>query len=384
MLTEKELEAAVKRIIDRLDEVNQLYVKKIAAQVSKIGELNATSINRLIVMSEMGADIRVISRQLARATALNIQDIYTIYQKALTDCYTDPRFRTILRRRPLSPMQNARLTQMAQNVSTQTANAMWNLSNTTSIMPGYKDAVDRAITAVSSGGMSYSEAARDIIKGIGYSGLQVQYESGYHRRLDTAVRQNIIDGVNQINQNASLAMGEALGFDAVEISAHANSAPDHEPVQGRVLLKDEFDKMQAGQSFVDVDGNRYEGFRRPIGEWNCMHIAMAFSTQHSIRRYTEDQLRRWKEDNAIGCDIGGRHYSTYQARQLMRRLETDVRREKDAANAARLNGNDMDARKAHQKTINALTAKYYAVAQVAGLTPRGARLSVYGFKAVKI
>lgn len=384
MLTERELEAVIKRITDRLDEVNRLYIQKIAAQLLKIGELNATSINRIIVMTEMGADIREINRELATATAMNIRDLYAIYQAALTETYTDPRFKTALQSHPLSAEQNARLTQFAQNVSTQTAQAMINLSNTTVVAQTYQDAVDKAITATSAGLASYQEAARDIIHELGYNGLQVYYESGYHRRLDTAVRQNIIDGVNQINQNASLAMGEALGFDAVELSAHAHSAPDHEPVQGRVFLKAEFEKMQAGQDFYDVDGNHYEGFARPIGEWNCMHIAMGFSTQHSKRRYSDEQLKQWKVENAQGCEIGGKHYTTYQAQQLMRQLETKVRREKDAANAARLNGNDMEARRAAQKKINALSKQYYAVAKAAGLTPRSARLSVEGFRMVKV
>lgn len=335
-------------------------------------------------MTDMGADIREISRELAQATAMNIRDVYMIYQAALTDCYTDPRFRLALQTQPLTPEQNARLTQFAQNVSTQTAQTMMNLSNTTSIMPKYKEAVDRAITATSTGLTSYKEAVRDIVRELGYNGLQVYYESGYHRRLDTALRQNIIDGVNQINQNVSLAIGEALGYDAVEISAHANSAPDHELVQGRVLPKAEFEKMQAGLDFCDIDGNSYSGFKRAIGEWNCMHIAVAFSTQHSVRRYTDEQLKQWKDDNARGCDINGKHMTIYQARQLMRQLETEVRREKDAANAARLNGNDMEARRSHQKTINALTKQYYAVAQTAGLRARGDRLSVEGFRMVKI
>lgn len=384
MLTEKELEAAIKRITDRLTEVNQLYIKKIAAQLSKIGELNATSINRIVVMVEMGANIQEVSAELAQATTQNVRDIYAIYQKALSDSYTDPRFRAALQSQPLTPAQNDRLTWFARNVATQTAQAMVNLSNTTAIAQPYQEALDKAIVAVSMGGMSYTEAARDIIRELGYNGLRVQYESGYHRRLDSAVRQNIIDGVNQINQNASLAMGEMLGYDAVELSAHLNSAPDHEPVQGRVFLLKEFEKMQNGEDFRDVDGNFYSGFRRPIGEWNCMHIAMSFDTRHSIRRYTDEQLKEWKDANAKGCEIGGKHYTNYQARQLMRELETKVRREKDAANAARLNGNDMEARRAHQKTINDLTQKYYAVAKAAGLTPRGARLSVEGFKMVKV
>lgn len=383
-MTQKELEDAIDRIIERIDEVNRLFIKKIAAQLMKIGELNATSINRIITMVDMGADIQEINQRLATATAMNIRDLYIIYQVALSDNYTDPRFKDTLKRHPLSAEQRGRIEQFAQNVSVQTAKTMMNLSNTTAVSEQYRNAVDKAIVATSMGLASYQETTRDIISELGHNGLQVQYESGYHRRLDSAVRQNVIDGVNQINQNASLAMGEALGYDAVEISAHAHSAPDHEPIQGKVFLKSEFEKMQSEQPFQDVDGHKYAPIRRAIGEWNCMHIAMSFSTQHSVRRYTDEQLKKWKEENAAGCDIGGKHYTIYQARQLMRQLETKVRREKDAANAARMNGNDMDARRAHQKTINALSKQYYAVAKAAGLTPRGQRLSVEGFRMVKV
>ena len=383
MLTEKELEAAIKRITDRLDEVNRLFVKKIAAQILKIGELNQSSINRLIVMADMGADVADINRQLQEATALNIRDLFKIYQAALTESYTDPRFKMFLQQTPLSQDQRDRITQFAQNVSVQTATAMVNISNTTAVQDQYKDAIDKAITAVSVGLTDYQSATREVVRDIGYNGLQVYYESGYHRRLDTAVRQNIIDGVNQINQNASLEMGEALGFDAIELSAHAHSAPDHEPVQGRVFLKTEFEKMQNGEDFTDVDGHRYEGFSRPIGEWNCMHIAMGFSTAHSVRRYTEDQLKQWAADNAKGCTFNGKHLTTYQAQQLMRQMETRVRREKDAANAARA-VNDDALRKTCQIKINALSKKYYELAKTAGLKPHGNRLSVEGFKAVKV
>ena len=67
MLTEKELEAAINRILGRIDEVNRRYIKKIAAQLLKIGELNASSVNRLIVMTDMNADIKEITRDLAHA-----------------------------------------------------------------------------------------------------------------------------------------------------------------------------------------------------------------------------------------------------------------------------------------------------------------------------
>ena len=334
-------------------------------------------------MVDMGAAISEINRRLELATGLNTQDLFTLYQAALTDVYTDPRFSRMLTQQPIPQEAQTRLTLYTQNVAVQTAKTMRNLSNTTAVSTAYQGAIDKAIFAVSTGITDYKSATRDVIRELGYNGMQVRYASGYHRRLDSAVRQNIIDGVKQIAQNGSIMMGEALGYDAYEISAHANSAPDHEPVQGRVLLKSEFAKMQAGQSCVDVDGKQYAGFERNIGEWNCMHIVMSFSTEHSKRRYTDEELQAFERDNHKGCEIDGKYYTLYKARQLMRQIETETRREKDAANAARIAGNDL-ARADSQKRINALAARYNKICAASGLPARRDRMRVEGFRAVKV
>ena len=383
MLTEKQLEEAVGRITHRLDVVNTAYISKIAAQVKKIGELNQSSINRMVIMSEMGTDVTEITLQLKKATGLNLRDLFRIYNVALNDVYTDQRFRAYLNENPLPVEDKARLTHYAQAVSVQTAQNITNLSNTTVIAAPYREAVDRAIFAVSTGMADYKSATRDVIRSLGQAGMQVYYPSGYHRRLDTAVRQNIIDGANQIAQNASIMMGEMLDYDAIELSAHLMSAPDHEPVQGRVFLKSEFEKMQSGQSFVDIDGRHYEAFARPIGEWNCRHIAMGFSTEYSVRKYTDRQLQEWREKNAAGCEINGKHMSIYEAGQYMRQIETDIRREKDTAVAAQKADDDV-LRQQCQKRINALSARYSQVAAASGITQRRDRMMVDGFRAVKV
>lgn len=383
MLDEKELERAINHIVARFDEVNTYYITKVAEQVRKIGELNPTSIHRITVMTEMGASITDITQRLQLATNMSIREVMQLYQTALNDTYTDPRFRRALQHTELTPADRARLTQYVQAVSVQTARQIVNLSNTTAISAPYRETVDRAVLAVSSGLTDHRSATRQSIRELGHNGMQVQYESGYQRRLDTAIRQNIIDGTNQIAQHCSLMMGEALGYDAVEISAHARSAPDHEPVQGRVFLKAEFERMQSGLPFQDVDGRQYEAFRRPIGEWNCNHIAMSFSTRHSVRRYTDQQLEQWAADNDKGCEIGGKHYTTYAASQLMRKIETEIRREKDAAVAAQKAGDNV-LRRECQERINALSREYTAVAAASGVSQRRERMMVEGFRAVKL
>ena len=382
MLTEQELESVLKIIQRRFDSLNTVYIRKIAEQIKKIGGLSQSSINRLTVMAEVTSDVTEITRMLADATALTIPEIYGIYQQAAQQAYTDDRFKSAFVSNPqaLSRVE-PRVNWLANAMARQTASMITNISNTTLVSRTYRDAVDTAITAVSSGLADYKAATRTALRAVGYNGMVVQYPSGYRRRLDTAIRQNVINGVNQIAQQGAMIAGEELGYDAVELSAHLRSAPDHEPVQGRVFLTAEFEKMQAGLPFVDVDGNAYLAFKRPIGEWNCMHIPLPFSTKHSVRRYTDAQLKDWKDRNDDGCDIDGKHYTTYAAGQLMRKMETEVRRLKDTANAARIAGDDV-LRRQCQTQINAISAKYAQISSLSGIKQRRDRMVVEDFKAV--
>lgn len=385
MLTEKELEKVLDVLQSRLDSVNTFFIRKVADQIKRIGELGQANINRLVIMADMTSNVAEITRMLEETTGLNTQDVQKIYAVAMREIYTDPRFTAAFSpTAPVSPTDTRqRMDQYARNLAAQTAQTLENLSNTTAVADPYRRAIDRGIFAVSSGLTSYQEATRQAVREIGYNGLQVQYESGYHRRLDTAVRQNIIDGTNQIAQHGAKMVGEVLQYDAVELTAHLHSAPDHEPVQGRIFLISEYEKMQAGYDFVDINGRAYAGFKRPIAEWNCMHFALPFSTKHSTPRYTQEQLDDWAIKNNAGCEIDGKHRSTYEASQIMRKIETEVRRMKDVAVAAQIVGDNMLRRQCQLK-INALGAKYDQVVKVSGLPSRRQRMTVEGFRAVKI
>ena len=382
-MTQDELEKKVDLLMQRFDEVNAFFIAQIAEQVGKVGKLIPSTMHIVSIMAEMNEGIAAINQKLAKAIRMTVPDLYNLYRKAMQDHFIDPRFARALKEAPLPESSKARLRHYTEAVSRQTAGTIMNLSNTTLVSQTYRHTVDNAVLAVSSGLTDYGSATRRIIRELGYNGLQMQYPSGYHRRLDTAVRQSIIDGANQIAQQGSIMMGEELGYDAYELSAHTRSAPDHEPIQGRIFLIEEFEKLQHQQPFQDVNGNHYEPIKRPIGEWNCMHIAMAFSTKYSKRQYSDEQLVKWADENKTGCVINGKHYSIYQAAQLMRQIETKVRREKDTANAARIVGDDV-LRRECQIRINALAKKYQDVVQASGLKSRKERMKVEGFRMVKV
>ena len=149
MLEGPALEKAIRAILSRLGEINTAYIKKIAAQIKKIGGLNATSVNRLLVMRDMGADIFEINEELRIATAVNNATLAKIYERALEESIADQRFREYLAQTPqaITPEAKQRLVNFTRAVYRQTAGNLVNLSNTTALTPMYVEAVDKAILA---------------------------------------------------------------------------------------------------------------------------------------------------------------------------------------------------------------------------------------------
>ena len=375
---------AIEKIVKNFEELNVYYVRKVAEQIARIGELNPSSVNRIVLMTQWGADIRDITSKLATVIGTSVKQVLSLYQRVLEDTYHDARFEEALKHQQLTPRDVGRLNQYAQAVGMQTAGEFANFSNTTIVEQTYRNAVDKAVIAVNSGIGDYRQATRDVIRQVGHEGMQIQYPSGYHKRLDSAVQQNVVDAIRQVSQTCSDMMGDALGYDAVEIVAHAMSAPDHEPIQGRVFLKNEFENLQSGLPFSDIDGNNYDPIRRAIGQWNCRHSTNSFSTKYSKRMWSDEQLQEMADANEKGCDIDGKHYSLYGVSQLMREIETQVRREKETAVAAQVVGDD-DLRRECQQKINALSRKYNEICDKSGLHSQwSARTSVEGFRKIKI
>ena len=379
MLTDREIEAAYTRMRDRIDLVNAEYLKAVARQINAIGGLNASSIRKLAQMRIYRANVVKIKAALAKALNLSVQELQELLERAAREVYADADYMAVIRGRRLMQLEyNEPLKKYISAVSAQTEERFHNYSNTTCIDENYQEAVTNAIDAVARGVTDYRSAIRDTMRKLGGDGLRITYESGVTRRMDTALRQNVLDGVKQIQQEAQRLIGEEIGATGVELSAHPFSAVDHEPAQGRQFSLQEFSRMQAGQPFTDANGNRYDGFKRPIGEWNCRHFASYIILGVSPRRYTDAQLKAWKEMNHKGCTIGGKHYTVYEASQLMRQLETSVRRQKDIANLAKLSGDDKLRREAQAKIV-ALKAQYKAVSEFSGLKQRAERMVVAGF-----
>lgn len=136
--------------------------------------------------------------------------------------------------------------------------------------------------------------------------------------------------------------------------------------------------MQNGEDFEDINGQEFDGFRRPIGEWNCMHFGMAFDSRYQVPKYTAKQLNDVLSQNEHGFYWRGRHYTMYQGTQMMRRYELKIREQMDIAVAAEAAGDEVLQDQA-QIQIEKLSADYESLSRASGIPMNPNRIRVEGF-----
>ncbi|MDO4547532.1 MAG: hypothetical protein Q4D04_05515, partial [Clostridia bacterium] len=148
----------------------------------------------------------------------------------------------------------------------------------------------------------------------------------------------------------------------VELSAHALCAQDHLPYQGKQFSNGEYAKLQAR-------------LKRPIGMWNCRHMATPILLGISQPAYTPEQLRRFEENSREKIEIDGVSKTRYEWSQEQRKIETAIRWQKDAANLARASGDD-PLRRECQDNVRRLNRVYDRVTDKAGLRAEKERMRV--------
>lgn len=404
MLSDDALQNLLQPIIDRQENINTWVVEQIASRIKDIGGVLPSDVNKLIALRNTGADARRIIKEIARQTKLQAKDIRALVEKVAKDAYLDAKPFYQKAGKPYIPWdENKPLQRFVAALARRTADTYENIAQAqafmlrdlknpkvlipTPIAKAYQSVVDEAVQASSTGTIDYSTAMRRTLKQLVDSGLRrVEYntETGkrYTQRLDTAVRRNLLDGLRGVNQEVQNRVGEEFGANGVEISVHSNPAPDHAEMQGHQFTNKEFDKMQHGEDFYDVQGRKYIGFDRAVGTLNCRHFAYSIIIGAMGQNYTDKQLQEILDRNNKGYTLpNGKHLTMYECTQYQRQLETKVRYAKDGQIAARAAG-DMDLAKEYQAKINKYTAEYKAFSKACGLSEKKTKMTVSGYQRI--
>ena len=370
MLSERQLRALLALFEARMQSITDKYLALMGGHLKAIGGLKPSDVHRLTEMRRMGANVRTIQQDIARSAEANVADLAAVFgavaagdQEFAQQWFGGPP------RIKGAPKNSTAIERVLKAQLRVTAQAFKNLSQTTIQSTAYREAVDVAIQTVQTGVTDYASAIRGALKAAGNGGLSVQYPSGLTRRLDSAVRQNVLDGVRSLNNDILGQLGNEYGADGVELSAHALCAEDHLPYQGRQFSRKAFEQLQAS-------------LPRPVGMWNCKHTIFPVVLGVSEPAHTPEELAAYARNSREAVEIDGRVKTRYEWTQEQRRTETAIRRQKDVANLAKASGDDVLRREA-QSHINTLQEHYARISAGAGLTQQPERAAVAGFRRMK-
>jgi hypothetical protein len=394
MLSQEVEEKLAEHLVDRIEETNTFILEKIGKQIKYISILTPSQAYQVSQILKYGGTYNEIAKKLAVISGKNVQDIYKIFDEVAKN---NKQFaKEFYEHRGIDYIPYSKdiaLQNQVKSLANITANMYRNIANTSVIgfiqdgefkqlQQAYQDTIDKAILSISQGKEDFYSSMRRTLKELGGNGL-VQYESGRTRRLDSAVRMNILDGMRALNNETSRRFGEEYNADGIEISVHTNPAPDHADIQGKQFSIEEYDKLENGDIATDYQGNKYDGSdKRHIGEYNCYHKIFSIVLGVSKPEYTDKQLKNIQESNLSGFEFEGKHYTNYEGTQLQRRIELAIKKQKDTQILARASG-DSELAKQSEIKIRLLTRKYNKLCKESGLLPKKQRVAVSGYKRIK-
>lgn len=381
-------------ILDALpEELAELYrgleatlLTEICSRLKLRDELNEVTVQDIKALRSHGIDLKEIEKAIRQTTGISekklnalIDDVVERNQKYYTEV-----------------IDLARVTQPDVLVDATTIDAIkrqtWDgFRNITASMgflvdagrtmrppaKAYQWALDAATLKVESGAISYGQAIKEAVRELASSGLRVvDYESGHRDHVDVAVRRAVMTGVSQLCSKYTEQAAEYLETPYFEVSAHAGARdkPGPSPWSSH--------KNWQGKVYSVRDGDIYPSIYKVCGLGavdglegaNCRHRRFPWVEGVSERTYTDDQLKHI--DDGLGCTYDGKTYTAYEATQMQRRVEREIRklkREKAAYKAAGLHEDET----AVNIRLRRLNAKYKAFSAEAGLPEQPERMRVY-------
>ena len=236
----------------------------------------------------------------------------------------------------------------------------------------YQWVLDSAVMQIQSGAISYNQAIKSAVQQLAGGLKVVNYESGHVDNIDVAVRRAVMTGVNQICDQYTNQSAEYLDTRYFEVSAHSGARDklgaspwsSHKEWQGKVYYQSESGEPDPLGLYDDLVETTGYGYVDGLTGANCRHHKYPFLPGVSERTYTDEQLDHI--DDGLGCTFDGKTYTAYEATQMQRRIERQIRAQKKLRNAYKEAGLSEDATAANIK-LRRLNTKYHDFSKAAGL-----------------
>ena len=415
-------EVLITRLIERVQSGNAFVLEQIGKTIKEIGELTPSKARSLQQMIKYGARYDEIVVRLSKITNININEleqIFTAYAKK--DYRFAEKFYKYRNINYVPFNEMTALKQQTEAIYNLTKGTYMNLVNSSvlgfrlldprgfyrfyNIQEAYNYAIDQAILSIAQGKDTFEHQMYSMLKEFGNSGIRtIDYASGKSRRLDSALFINLKDGLRQLHNETQELLGKEFGANMIEVSHHSNPAPDHiDTIDGKQFAMIDVIREQIAKGIekeiklediednrVKVKGKWYDDFdtinnslQRKVSTLNCYHSIFTGILGINKPQFTEEELYEDREKNLKGCKIDGKHYTLYEAEQIMRNLELNLRKAKEQQILGR-ESNNKELVGYAQDRITKLTHKYKEVMEASGLPSKMQRARVVGYHRVVI
>ena len=414
MLNENKQEELLKIFQQRFENYNTQVLKTLGETIKKFKNLNTKEAYSLAQQLKYNTTVKDLLNELSKISGLSVKDLKAILEKVARENinFADVYYKARGLETPIYS-ENKALQRLVSSVYNISGAEFKNIAKSTGfrllgdngkpllldIDETYKYVIDKCVVAISQGKETYQQSMRSTLKQLRDSGVRrIDYTNNYSRRIDSSVRMNVLDAVREVSNQSQMLFGEEFGYNAVEVSHHSNSAPDHSnndiengkfDIDGHQFVKLDILKEQIKNgiekeiTLKDIDevnhrvkykGKWYYDFdyinnnlNRPVSTMSCYHYIFSIVLGVSRPQFTDKQLEEDKKKNNDGFEFEGKHYTFYEGEQLLNRIALEIRKNKDTQIMAKSSGDD-DLILSSQTKITQLTTKYRQVVKVSGLS----------------
>lgn len=320
MLTQNDFINIEKQASALYENLELEIIEEIATRIARVGYANTVVLNDIQIAQEMGVLYQDIITLVAKYNNTSYEKVAEIFEQAgvKTLNYDDKIYKEA-GLNPLPIKQSPNMAQMLNATIEKTSGNLQNLVMTTAntAQTQFYNAINKAYMEVSTGVKSYTQSILDTIKDISSQGTTITYPSGRNMSLESAVRMNIITGVNQTCGKLQELRADEVGWDLMELTAHSGARPEHATWQGKIVSRS---GKKGYLSLDDIGYGTVTGFKGV----NCRHDWYPYY-KGSARTYTQEQLAAWENEKVT---YNGKEYSKYDATQLQRAMERRIRADK--------------------------------------------------------
>jgi hypothetical protein len=379
------LDALPEELAELFRALELVLLDEICSRLNAADELNEVTVQAIRALRSRGIDLKEIEKAILETSGIRktkldklLDDVVERNQKYYTELIdlahiTQPE--TLVDAAEVAAIR----AQTLDTFRNLTASMGFLVDAGRTILPpakAYQWALDNATMQIQSGAINYNQAIKTAVKQIADSGLKVvDYESGHRDQIDVAARRAVMTGVSQICAKYTEQSAEYLETPYFEVSAHSGARDkpgpspwsSHKEWQGRVY------SVRTGDIYPSIYEVCGLGAVDGLEGANCRHRRFPWVEGVSERTYTDEQLEHI--DDGLGCTYDGKTYTAYEATQMQRRVEREIRklkREKAAYKAAGLHEDET----AVSIRLRRLNSKYKAFSAAAGLPEQPERMKV--------